>query len=281
MTSRYQTSILRTRGSLKDQILSGDGDYKNPPIPKGYKHILGEWDEGLVIESCITGSQFVWVPVLSLRPDGMFSEHLCLEQFGRRNYMDYKKFHSEFTELPSKELIRQYQSVMKTGGFFVSRYAISKNAKVKPVSVEGAEPWVNIDFNHAKKVAASVESSRMFSSHLTFGSEYDSILAWFIQSGAKKMEDTTDEDNLLEIQSFQKKVRPTGSREEWCIKNIYDFGYNINEWTQELHGASNIVIRGGYFQKKKFAYSALHRYCSEPDKKWPDTGFRVVLLPKS
>ena len=41
----------------------------------------------------------------------------------------------------------------------------------------------------------------------------------------------------------------TGSREEWCANNIYDFAGNVDEWTQEQNKSSYRVIRGGDYYK--------------------------------
>ena len=59
----------RTSGELIIRALNSttvngySTNYANPPIPKGYKHICGEWNNGFVIERCSDGSQFVWIPV--------------------------------------------------------------------------------------------------------------------------------------------------------------------------------------------------------------------------
>ena len=56
--------IIRARNIAKTNGYTGN--YVNPPIPEGYKHICGEWNNGFVIERCSDGSQFVWIPVGSL-----------------------------------------------------------------------------------------------------------------------------------------------------------------------------------------------------------------------
>ena len=65
-------------------------NYVNPPIPEGYKHIFGEWNNGFVIERCSDGNQFVWIPVGSLDSNGTLDGEHFSEKFGRRNYMDDK-----------------------------------------------------------------------------------------------------------------------------------------------------------------------------------------------
>ena len=48
-------------------------------------------------------------------------------------------------------------------------------------------PWVNINFDDAKKIASTIEDNEAVKSHLTFGAEYDSALEWFIQTEVKTL----------------------------------------------------------------------------------------------
>ena len=40
-------------------------------------------------------------------------------------------------------------------------------------------------------------------------------------------------------------IAKTGSRDEWCANNIYDFAGNVKEYTQEQYKSSCCVVRGG------------------------------------
>ena len=152
------------------------GNYVNPPIPERYKHVCGKWNNGFVIERCSDGSQFVWIPVGSLDSNGTLDGEHFLEKFGRRNYMNDEFSDDEFNEALNDELLEQLESVKKYGGFYISRYNISKSSEGKPQSVKGVMPWVNISFDDAKKVASTIEDNEAVKSHLTFGAEYDSVL---------------------------------------------------------------------------------------------------------
>lgn len=59
-------------------------DYKKPPILEGYKYVYGRWFNGLVIECESDGSQFVWIPVSNLEPNGTLDGESFDERFGRR-----------------------------------------------------------------------------------------------------------------------------------------------------------------------------------------------------
>ena len=223
-------------------------NYVNPPIPEGYKHVCGEWNNGFVIERCSDGSQFVWIPVGSIDSNGTLDGEHFSEKFGRRNYMNNEFSDDEFNEALNDELLEQLESVKKYGGFYISRYNISKSSEGKPQLVKGVMPWVNINFDDAKKVASTIEDNEAVKSHLTFGAEYDSVLEWFIKTEIKTLaeiaEDSTEWGNHWNTENSPKKVVETGSREEWCANNIYDFAGNVDEWTQEQNESSRRVIRG-------------------------------------
>lgn len=260
-------------------------NYMNPPIPEGYKHIDGEWNTGFVIERSCDGSQFVWIPVGSLDADGTLDGNLFTEKFGRRNYRGDEFSEVKFHEPLVGKLVLQIESVKKYGGFYISRYNISINKKTgKPQSVKGQKPWVNIDFNDAMDIAATIETTEAVISHLPFGAEYDSVQAWLIKSGAKTLkniaEDSTDWGNHCNIENSPKVVLETGSCEEWCANNIYDFAGNLDEWTQEQKGCSNRVMRGGNFYDDGNEYPVSYRDYSSASSKYCVTGFRATLYIK-
>ena len=257
-------------------------NYVNPPIPEGYKHVCGEWNNGFVIERCSDGSQFVWIPVGSLDSNGTLDGKDFSEKFGRRNYMDDEFSDDEFNEALNDELL---ESVKRYGGFYISRYNISKSSEGKPQSVKGVMPWVNINFDDAKKVASTIEDNEVVKSHLTFGAEYDSVLEWFIKTEVKTLaeiaEDSTEWGNHWNTENSPRKVVETGSREEWCANNIYDFAGNVDEWTQEKNESSYRVIRGGgYSIYGGRNFPVAYRVYDDPNFNYYDTGFRATLYIK-
>ena len=181
-------------------------------------------------------------------------------------------------------MLEQFESVKKYGGFYISRYDISKSSEGKPQSVKGVMPWVNINFTDAKEVASTIEDNEAVKSHLTFGAEYDSVLAWFIKSKAKTLkeiaEDSTEWGNHWNTTNSPKKVVETGSREEWCANNIYDFAGNVDEWTQEENGHSYRVIRGGCCSDVGCNCPVAYRSSYGPIYCYYRTGFRATLYIK-
>lgn len=288
---------LIIRDMYKDTANVYSTNYVNPPIPEGYKYVCGEWNNGFVIERCSDGSQFVWIPVGSLNSNGTLDGEHFWERFGRRNYMNdkfsddefdeffddiYDEFsYEKFEEALNDELLEQLESVKKYGGFYISRYNISKSSEGKPQSVKGVMPWVNLNFNDAKKIASTIEDNEAVKSHLTFGAEYDSVLEWFIKTEVKTFaeiaENSTEWGNHLSTENSPRKLVETGSREEWCANNIYDFAGNVEEWTQEKTESSYCVIRGGNF---RISFPVACRNFSDSDYYCDRTGFRATLYIK-
>lgn len=274
-----------TSGELIIRVLNiATANYVNPPIPEGYKHVCGEWDNGFVIERYSDGSQFVWIPVGSLDSNGTLDGEHFSEKFGRRNYHKAKFSDDEFNEALNGELLEQLESVKKYGGFYISRYNISKSLAGKPQSVKGVMPWININFDDAKKIASTIEENEAVKSHLTFSAEYDSVLEWFIKTEVKTLaeiaEDSTEWGSHWNTENPPRTVVETGSREKWCANNIYDFAGNVDEWTQEKKGSSHHIVRGGSCRNYGDYCPVARRYCVDPYFDFNSTGFRATLYIK-
>ena len=258
--------------------------YMHPPVPEGYNHIKGEWNNGFVIERFEDGSHFVWVPVGVLIPNGTLDAHSFNQKFGRRNYMAGDFTESGFYERMSRELRLQCESVKKHGGFYISAYNISKNMKTgKPQSVEGEKPWTKISGEDAAKIARTFEKSKDIRSHLPFGAEYDSVLEWLVQSGDKSYaevaKDSSNWGNIGYCGLTKPKVFNTGKSSTWKANNIYDLAGNVMEWTQETDPDGNYTLRGQVCCNKWERACAAQRYSSNHQKKH-NVGFRIALFLK-
>ena len=231
-----------------------------------------------------TYDQLVWTPVSLLEANGTLDGFSFNEKFGRRNYQDDEFSDEEFNEALNGELLEQLESVKKYGGFYISRYNISKSSAGKPQSVKGVMPWVNINFGDAKKIASTIEDNEAVKSHLTFGAEYDSVLEWFIKTEVKTLaeiaEDSTEWGNHWNIENSPRKVVETGSREKWCANNIYDFAGNVNEWTQERNKSSFYVVRGAHYLLDGHIFSVANRSYLKAYNYYSFTGFRATLYIK-
>lgn len=260
-------------------------NYTRPPVPRGYEYVEGGWNDGFVIERCSDGSQFVWVPVGSLDCDGESCISPFSEKFGRRNFGNNNVF-GKCTERYTKTLEAFYNSVDKYGGFYISRYVISQNDRGKPQSISGAEPWVNISCveatDRALNFSDSVDDTVWY--HRPYACEYDSVLAWFVKSGARTLEeikkDSSGWGNYKNSKDSAGKIAKTGSNEEWCTNRIYDFAGNVREFTAEKYLSTGAVCRGGSYKHEGPVYAVGSRHACSPICKFDDIGFRVAMYIK-
>ncbi len=101
-----------------------------------------------------------------------------------------------------------------------------------------------------------------------------------VKTLAEIVEDSTEWGNHWNTENSPKKVVETGSREEWCANNIYDFAGNVDEWTQEQNESSRCVIRGGNYRDDGYYCPVAFRYYCNPGSGYDDTGFRATLYIK-
>lgn len=255
----------------------------NPPIPEGWKHISGEWNNGYVIKRDKDGSEMVWVPVQILDADGTLDGKAFCEKFGRRYYRENEIAKNGFHEKFEGRLVLQAESIEKYGGFYISRYEISKSGD-QIHSVKDVMPLNNISFYEAMKLAKDFENTEKVKSHIPYGAEYDSVLAWFIKSKARTVkeiaENSAEWGNFPDAENALNQIARTGSNENWCTNGIYDLAGNLDEWTQEECRTDSYVTRSGHYSLNGHYYPACYRNYRKPGMKSNASGFRVVLFLK-
>ena len=217
-------------------------------------------------------NQMVWIPVEKLKPNGTMDGKNFTEKFGRRMfgmdisdapaYIDGKFYNIYNGELDDPEFELHCTSIKKYGGFWFSRYDLSKNEKTgKPYSVRYVEPWRSKCYNEAEKFATRFEGENpptyeiislksgpkyletSLNSHMIYGAEYDSVLEWLIETKTVTLDDIISNSykwghyssGKINADNFVHKILKTGSREEWCVNNIYDLIGNTYKWTQERY----------------------------------------------
>lgn len=291
------------------QVLSvyTDNDGNKAVVPQGWtvsgvakENIIWGKDKGVVIyhipKSKVSGinwqypdvvetlmrryDQFVWTPVELLTANATLDGIHFNEKFGRMNYRNNEFSKSKYYEPLVNELLLQKESVDKYGGYYSSRYNISKDKKTgKPRSVKDADPWINIDFPAAKEFTSTMIKSKTVTSHLMYGAEYDTREKWVIESGTVTINEiaknSTELGNYLGNKNYSVKIVKTG--EDGCINNIYGFAGNVKEWTQEQYKSSHRVIRGGIYNNNGDNYPVAYRDCDYPDFSYFYTGFRATL----
>ncbi len=202
--------------------------YQNPPIPAGFTAAGGSWDTGFIIRRETDGSELVWVPVLALEDSGTLAGKA--QPFGTRAY-GYSG--GVKAELPDA-LRLQADSVEQYGGFYLTRYCLSRGKDGGLHSVAGAMPLTNINQFDAERAARTFASGEGIASHLPYAAEMDSALAWLVQNGVKSVEDITSAVTVRNTRAHQDTVTATGSEAERYALGFYDLAGTVDEWTQEL-----------------------------------------------
>jgi len=247
------------------------GNYTNPPIPEGWEHVEGEWNNGFVIQD-YCGNQFVWVPVDFLDANGTFDGSNFTEKFGRRRRHNTVFGISDYKEELRGTLFKQFKSVQKYGGFYISRYKIS-NDKGVIRSVQGKKPCTNINCSLAMHYAECFGNGTSVRSHLTYGAEYDSMLEWFQKTQAKnkgQWEHIERNDSML--------ANNTGECELLTINHICDFAGRVKDWTQEQFKDSGYVVRGFFcFNNPYDEFPTFLRIEENTLQDFRNVGFRATL----
>lgn len=250
-------------------------NYMNPPIPNNYEYVKGTWNDGFVIRRKEDGSEFVWVPVGSLKANGTLDGKNFDQQFGRRNWCGDDFSENGYYEPMTEELKRQLVSVEKHGGFYVARYDISMNKHTgRPQAIKQELPAIFFSREIVMGIADGMKNNSEFvSSHLIYGSEYDSVLQWYIESGEISKRQVRDK-YYKGIAHYQHK---TGTNEDWRANEISDFSENVLKVTQELWGKNKLaVLRGA----KEYQYSpaGYRRHINnESSENYVEFTFRTAL----
>lgn len=208
-------------------------------------------------------------------------------RFGLRNWYNYDFTLSGWHESVPENIV---ESIKKWGGFYISRYVASlENGEL--AYKRGNLPLIGLSYDEAIVYGSSLKTDCTDVEHcLIWGSAYDSLCQWIIQSGTKTRNDVLDDSTYLGNYSNNDKYHskddvpallPTGSNENWEILNVYDLAGNIVEFTQEKHSNNRIVLRSGNYRVVGRDYPIGDRYFREPPyRKVNLAGFRCMLFHK-
>jgi hypothetical protein len=256
-------------------------NYMNPPIMDGYRYVEGCWYNGFVIERISDGSQCVWIPVGFLDSDGKLYKKLFPKNFDKRRnkirYLLRDKY--DCRDFFCDEWLEQGESLKKYGGFYISRYPISKNSQGKPQSIKGVHPWVCIDVADAARVATSFESNENIKSHMIFEKEFELIVEWLKKSKAISEFEFWDHRERGGPLPLHRKVMKTGSYKK--LNNICDFTFNVLEFVMtDIENYRLAYAVEGLYDKGIYYFEAWGCEFRPRETASYDIGFRIALYVK-
>ena len=288
-------------------------------IPDGFYYVGGTKAEGIVISDSpedenkgtshevaqtLKGNQFVWIPV---EDDSAFKTYegyyygeldsflsSCSEPFAN----GYANEQSEHDAMVA--------NVLANNGFYVGRYEAGTTNSVRSSSLgitdevlvqQGKYVYNFVGWNDSEtdamndETGGTVELSKNFAnqkrytsvtSSLIYGVQWDAIMNFIDPAYATGScaEDSFVRDSTDKGWYDQSGPTTTGSNANYAVKNIYDLGGNVAEWTMEAYNTDSRVYRGGTSYSSGLESPASIRYNESPSYSADDIGFRPVLYVK-
>ena len=168
-------------------------------------------------------------------------------------------------------------SIKEHGGFYIGRYEsslsetghIQSKKGIMPTSAvnEETKTWYGL-YQKQKEYATEINNKYQtkVKSGMIYGSMYDAVMNWALSDESEKVKVTAS--------STQHSLQATGLATEDKIKNIYDLGNNLYEWTAEADSTDKRVLRGGDYYS---TYSPSDRYSVCPSSFSRGCGSRPLL----
>ncbi len=242
-----------------------DENGKTAIIPKGFYIVPGLdiIDDGLVISDVQddvqnTGNQFVWIPVIN-ESDYNRKTNYSIVGVSETAYAGEGYLPEELQPLIPEEVVDKKEigllnedaertTIMKSGGFYISRYEAGIEGTDTLVSKKGATVWTDISWEECKETAKEFINTNGVKSALCSGIQWDVTLDFIDgkQDGTGKTYQTTAGDSSRHIGS--KEV--SGQNEADKVCNIYDLEGNCYENVAERNTndeSLTFVDRGGAY----------------------------------
>ena len=286
--------ILQT--GRTDSMPGQDGAVKEIMPVEQWNNITAEQiNKGIVVvdhaitytESVPDFNEYVWIPITDsskfarvswTTPYG-YDENGSWGSGGRTHLLaESSTLNRWWEDKTTSEYTDMIASVNRNKGFYISRYEASQKDSITAQSKRGQNPWVSVAQTTAITASSNMKTS--IKSHLIYGIEWDSVLTWLLDSGAKIGAETGETKTITEndVQSDSSSWgnysnstggaadksgsrKPGGTNEYWKVNNIYDLAGNVSEWTQEKYSTGTIrADRGGYYVSDGDRYPAAYRY---------------------
>ena len=262
-------------------------------IPDGFYYVGGTKAEGIVISDSpedenkgtsheatqnMQGNQFVWIPV---------EDDSAFKTYEGYNYGELDSYLSSCSEPfangyanEQSEYDAMVVNVLANDGFYVGRYEAGTTNSARnedsgitdEVLVQQGKyvynyvGWSNSN-DMTNELGGAVELSKNFAnqkgyssvtSSLIYGVQWDAIMNFIDPAYATG---SCAEDSFVRNSSGkgwydQSGPTTTGSNANYAVKNIYDLGGNVIEWTMEAYNTDSRVNRGGYCNLSGLEYPA-------------------------
>ena len=251
-----------------------------------YRGVLYDWNTDT------TGNtQYEW----SADSTSYYREPANLSSSTEGDEANSSKIEGWSSTLYQEEYNKMIKSVSQYGGFYVGRYEMSLNSEKNAESKYGAtsatadsasaNKWYGL-YNKAKTYAPEKNSdntenaSQKVVSSMIWGSQYDAMLRWMVNSGIKNITSTSPTDLSIGTTS-RNATRKTGTVSKDKLSNIYDLLGNSREWTQEAADTNPDyrVSRGGNYDYSSTPSNRASR-SSLPTSTYSNDGSRLTLYIK-
>ena len=282
----YLDEIINGVGSGTGGSGSGGTTDDGVPIPDGFYYVGGTKEEGVVISDnpadenkgtshevaqTLEGNQFVWIPV---EEDSLFKRYLGYSE-GELDtdfpLEDYSEPFDKGYDTEAEEYEAMKTSVLENNGFYVGRYEAGTTVTrtedsgiTDPVVIkQGVNVYNYIGWNNSDDMinekGGAVELAKKFAdtngytsviSTLIYGIQWDAIMNFIDPAYATG---SCEEDSFVRDSNgkgnYSGSPATTGSNANYAVKNIYDLGGNVDEWTMEAYSTRGRLGRGRLLQR--------------------------------
>ena len=201
------------------------------------------------------------------------------------------------TEEEKLDLQTEYNNIVKSvgkqKGFWVARYELShstvdstnkaESKRGRTVSNAGSSSlskWYGL-YSTCKN--ANLQSGTGMQSSMIYGSQWDQIMIWL-----KDVKNTKDNSKFYILYSSYMgnydtssggtgKAQVSGYKDDYEVKQIFDLGGNLLDWTTEANGVINRVSRGLRYNSDGSEVSASYRLNGSPASRTDTFSTRFTL----
>ena len=283
-------------------------------IPEGFYYVGGTKAEGIVISDAeadlgrgtshevaktLEGNQYVWIPV---EEDSLFERYAGYSEGSLESWpSSYTEPYTSGYANEVSEYNAMKTSVLDHNGFYVGRYeagttnsgrtessGITDEVLIKQgQNVYNYVGWSNSD-DMTNELGGAVELSKglaeakgytSVTSTLIYGVQWDAIMNFIDPAYSEGKCETSSFVRDSSGKGWYDESAPTvtGSNADYAVKNIYDLGGNVEEWTMEVFLTDGRVYRGSYYAPSGFDNPASFRWNDSPSCSYDGLGFRSAL----